>query len=63
VLLKVVALFLVFMLVMASVQKLLRGGKGRDRKAIDRLRCPKCSRIRITAGNTACERQDCEYKK
>lgn len=61
-LLKVVALFLVFMVVMASVQKLLRLGKPPRRKAIDRLRCPTCKRIQISANPGPCTRTDCEYK-
>jgi hypothetical protein len=65
-LLKVVALFLVFMIVMASVQKLLRGGKelpgSRKRKALDRLRCPKCRRIQIAEKPGPCDRADCEYR-
>lgn len=61
-LLKVVALFLVFMVVMASVQKLLGLGKPPGRKAIDRLRCARCKRIRISQNPAPCERADCEYK-
>ena len=66
-LLKIVALFLIFMLVMASVQKFLRGGGrglpgGRKRNALDRLRCPKCRRIQIAEKPGPCERADCEYR-
>jgi len=61
-LLKIVALFLVFMVVMASLQKLLRLGKPPRRKAIDRLRCPTCRRIQISANPSPCKRDDCEYK-
>lgn len=61
-LLKVVALFLVFMVVMASLQKLLRLGKPPKQKAIDRLRCPKCRRIQISANPGPCSRADCGYK-
>lgn len=66
-LLKIVALFLVFMLVMASVQKWLRGGRGRlpgrDRKsALDRLRCATCRRILISDKPGPCERPDCGYR-
>jgi len=61
-LLKVVALFLVFMVVMASLQKVLGLGKPPGRKAIDRLRCPKCRRIRISQSPSPCARTDCEYK-
>lgn len=65
-LLKIVALFLVFMLVMASVQKLLRRGGRLDgppgRKAIDKLRCPTCRRIRVSENAAPCDRPDCEYR-
>ncbi len=64
-LLKVVALFLVFMIVMASIQKLLRGKSlpgARKRGALDRLRCPKCRRIQIAENPGPCERPDCEYR-
>ena len=68
-LLKVVALFLVFMIVMASLQKFLRRHGlsdklpgARKRKALDRLRCAKCRRILIAEKPGACERPDCEYR-
>ncbi|KPQ06716.1 MAG: Cytochrome C biogenesis protein [Rhodobacteraceae bacterium HLUCCA12] len=61
-LLKIVALFLVFMVVMASLQKFLRLGKPPRHKAIDRLRCPKCKRIRVSQSAAPCERKDCEYR-
>ncbi|MFN3954593.1 MAG: hypothetical protein ACK4LQ_09075 [Pararhodobacter sp.] len=61
-LLKVVALFLVFIVVMASVQKLLRGGAARRRPMIDRLRCPTCKRIQIAERPAPCSRTDCEYR-
>lgn len=50
--LKVVALFLVFMVVMASLQKLL--GRNRGPKGIDRLRCPRCKRIKVSRGPCSC---------
>jgi hypothetical protein len=65
-LLKVVALFLVFMVVMASVQKFFRGGRlpgtGSKRTALDKLRCAKCRRIQISNSPGPCERPDCEYR-
>lgn len=61
-LLKVVALFLVFMIVMASVQKFLRRGKPPKARAMDRLRCPTCKRIQIAVNPGPCKRADCEYK-
>jgi cytochrome c-type biogenesis protein CcmH/NrfF len=61
-LLKIVALFLVFMIVMGAVQKLLRGGSEPQRKAIDRLRCPVCRRIQISQSSAPCDRSDCEYR-
>lgn len=60
--LKIVALFLVFMVVMAAVQKLLRRGRPPKHKALDRLRCPTCKRIRIASGAGPCTRADCGYK-
>lgn len=61
-LLKIVALFLVFMVVMASVQKLLGRGKPPGQRALDRLRCRACKRIQIAANPAPCNRADCEYK-
>jgi len=61
-LLKIVALFLVFMVVMASVQKLLGRGQPSKHRALDRLRCPTCKRIQIAANPGPCNRADCEYK-
>jgi len=61
-LLKIVTLFLIFMIVMGAVQKLLRGRSERQRKAIDRLRCPVCRRIEIAANPSPCTRADCEYR-
>lgn len=65
-LLKIVALFLIFMLVMAMLQKWLGGarrlpGAGR-RSAIDALRCPVCRQIRIADRPGPCGRLDCEYR-
>jgi cytochrome c-type biogenesis protein CcmH/NrfF len=61
-LLKIVTLFLIFMIVMGAVQKLLRGRTERQRKAIDRLRCPVCRRIEIARNPSPCARPDCEYR-
>lgn len=68
-LLKIVALFLIFMLVMASIQKFLRGaglsgrlGGPRKRGALDKLRCATCRRILIAEKPGPCERADCEYR-
>ncbi len=65
-LLKIVSLFLVFIVVMASLQKFLRpgnrlGGAG-GRKGIDRLRCATCKRIHVSENPAPCERPDCEYR-
>lgn len=57
-LLKVVALFLLFILVMGAVQKLLLGRRPR-RSAMDRLRCPQCKRIQIGKNAGPCGRPDC----
>jgi len=64
-LLKIVSLFLVFMVVMASVQKLIRGKSlpgARKRGTLDRLRCATCKRILIAEKPGPCERADCEYR-
>jgi len=61
-LLKIVSLFLIFMIVMGAVQKLLRGRSEHQRKAIDRLRCPVCKRIQIAQNPAPCNRTDCEYR-
>ena len=66
-LLKIVALFLVAMLVMAAVQKWLRGAGlrlpgARKRSALDRLRCATCKRILISEKPGPCARPDCEYR-
>ena len=60
---RIVILFLIFMLVMGMIQKALRPGRrlgsGRQPKALDRLRCPTCKRINLGQNNARCERQDC----
>ena len=61
-LLKVISLFLVFMLVMGALHKFFRLGKPPERKALDRLRCPRCRRINLTVSPGPCERDDCEYR-
>ncbi len=65
-LLRIVVLFLLFMVVMAMIQKALRpggrlGGGGRM-KTIDRLRCPTCKRVNLNANPAPCERPDCRYR-
>jgi hypothetical protein len=61
-LLKIVSIFLIFMIVMGAVQKLLRGRREGQRKAIDQLRCPQCKRIQISSAPAPCDRTDCEYR-
>lgn len=66
-LLQVVALFLLFMVVMGTVQRVLRGGakplpRQRKRSALDRLRCATCRRILISEKPGPCDRADCEYR-
>jgi hypothetical protein len=65
-LLRVVILFLLFMLVMGMVQKLLRPkgqiGKSQGQKALDRIRCPTCKRINLSQNPAPCERPDCGYR-
>ena len=65
-LVRIVLLFLIFIVAMAMVQKALRpGGKlgdGRPKTTIDRLRCPTCKRINLNATPTPCTRPDCRYR-
>ncbi|MCB1390711.1 MAG: hypothetical protein KDK12_16475 [Rhodobacteraceae bacterium] len=65
-LVRVILLFLVFMVVMAMIQKALRPGRRlRDRprpEALDRLRCPTCKRITLTETPAPCGRNDCRYR-
>lgn len=61
-LLKVVSIFLIFMLVMASLQKLLRLGRPPGRTALDRLRCPTCKRVNMGGTPTPCDRTDCAWR-
>jgi hypothetical protein len=51
-LLKAVALFLVFMVVMASIHR-FTGRKSRQ-LGIDNLRCPRCKKIRLSRGPCPC---------
>lgn len=57
-LLKIVAIFLIFIVVMGAVQKLLLGRKTQG-SAMDRLRCPRCKRIQIASTAGPCGRPDC----
>ena len=66
-LLRIVILFLIFMLVMGMVQKALSGRKrdslGQSKRAtIDRLRCPDCKRVNFSNNPRACERPECGYR-
>ncbi|MCC6002669.1 MAG: hypothetical protein JJU19_17695 [Pararhodobacter sp.] len=61
-LLKVVSIFLIFMLVMASVQKLFGLGRPPGRTALDRLRCPNCKRVNMGGKPAPCDRPDCTYR-
>lgn len=62
-LIRVVVLFLIFMLAMAMIQKALRPGRrlggGTKRSALDRLRCPTCKRVSLGQNPTPCGRPDC----
>ena len=51
-LLKAVALFLVFMVVMASIHRFM-GRKSRP-PGIDSLRCPRCKKIKLSPGPCPC---------
>lgn len=52
-LIKIVTLFLVFIVVMASVQRWL--GRRPNRRSIDLLRCPRCKRIRTGTQPCSCD--------
>ncbi|PWE26772.1 hypothetical protein [Pararhodobacter marinus] len=60
---RVVILFLLFILAMGMIQKALRPknrlGDGRPRAALDRLRCPTCKRVNLGTSSQPCERPDC----
>ncbi|MBN8294267.1 hypothetical protein JI664_20005 [Rhodobacter sp. NTK016B] len=60
---RVVILFLLFMLAMGMIQKALRPkkrlGEDRPRAALDRLRCPTCKRVNLGSGSQPCGRPDC----
>jgi hypothetical protein len=60
-LLKIVSIFLIFMIVMGAVQKLLRGRSEGSARRSTSLRCPQCKRIQIRAP-APCDRTDCEYR-
>lgn len=57
-LLRIVILFLIFVLVMGMVQKLLRP-KNQTRSALDRFRCPTCRRVNLSSSPAPCSRPDC----
>lgn len=63
--LRAIILFLLFIMIMAMIQKALRPGKRGSQsapKALDRLRCPTCKRINYSDNPAPCERQDCRYR-
>lgn len=51
--LKVIVLFLVFMMVLAMFGRLRFPGQ----KRINSMKCPKCGRYRIGSGPCACEKE------
>jgi len=64
-LLRATILFLLFIIVMAMIQKALRPG-GRNKlsrpQGLDRLRCPTCKRVNFSNTPAPCERPDCRYR-
>lgn len=54
-LLKIVTLFLVFMVVMASIHRWI--GRRAERRSIDLLRCPACKGIRTGTGPCRCGKE------
>lgn len=64
-LIRIVILFLLFILVMGMVQKFFRplsGSRGARRSTIDTLRCPTCKRINLTSSPAPCARETCGYR-
>ena len=59
--LRAVLLFLLFIALMAMVQKLIAPNRKRL-STIDRLRCPTCRRVNFSNNPAPCERQDCRYR-
>jgi hypothetical protein len=59
--LKAVILFLLFIAVMAMIQKALMPNRKRL-KTMDRLRCPTCRRVNFSNNPAPCERPDCRYR-
>lgn len=60
-LIRVIVLFLLFMLVMGMIQKAFLPKRQR-RSQIDRLRCPSCKRIHFSNNPGPCGRDDCGYR-
>lgn len=64
-LIRVVILFLIFILVMGMVQKMFRPNARltkRNTPTLDRLRCPTCKRVNLTNTPAPCARPDCRYR-
>lgn len=64
-LLKIVAFFLLGMMVLGVLRSFatrLRLPGASKRSALDKLRCPTCRRILISDQPGPCERPDCEYR-
>lgn len=63
--LRIVILFLIFMAVMAMIQKAIRPGRrlggGTPLSTLDRLRCPTCKRVNLSDPDP-CNRSDCRYR-
>lgn len=56
-LVKIVTLFLVFMVVMGAVQRLISGKKPRDQRRLGRpRRCGECGRFLIGSGDCRCRK-------
>ena len=56
--LRAVILFLLFIAVMAMIQKALLPAHKR-RNALDRMRCRTCKRVNLSGSPSPCERPDC----
>ncbi len=60
-LIRVVVLFLLFMLILGMVQKWLRPDRP-QRPTLDKLRCPTCKRVNLSNNPAPCNRADCGYR-
>ncbi len=64
-LIRIVLLFLIFMVAVGMIHKALRPNArltSRRNPTLDRLRCPTCKRVNLNNNPAPCERPDCGYR-